>query len=176
MLSTCPLLGRTASAAVGMVRFMRSEASSDPSSSSPATISAGTWVRAVAAAGDGEGKRAIAVHHAEMQRRKGAHRQPDDVRALDAERIEHAADVVAGTRLRVALELLRDVGGRIAARVIRDAAIAAREMAQLRLPAAMIARELVDEHDGCARAGVFIVEPHAVVRGNERVHCGILCR
>src|SRR5438046_2703817 len=82
----------------------------------------------------------------------------------------------AKARVRVALELLRDVGGRIAARVIRDAAIAAREMAQLRLPAAMIARELVDEHDGCARAGFFIVEPHAVVRGNERVHCGILCR
>src|SRR5437016_4836933 len=88
----------------------------------------------------------------------------------------YAARCAAGTRLRVALELLRNVGGRIAARVIRDAAVAAREMAQLRLPAAMITRELVDEHDGCARAGFFIVKPHAVVRGNERAHCGILCR
>src|SRR5207302_32583 len=125
-------------------------------------------VRTVAAAGDGEGKRAVAVRHAEMQRGEGAHRQPDNVRALDAERIEHTADIVAGARLRVALELLRNVGGRIAARVIRDAAIAAREMAQLRLPAASVARELVHEQQRDARAGFFVIQLDAVVRGQFR--------
>ncbi len=84
------------------------------------------------------------------------------------QRIEHAADVVARARLRVALDILGHVGGRIAARVVGDAAVAAREVAQLRLPAAVVAGELVHEHDRRAAAGLLVVELDAVVGGKLR--------
>ena len=101
-----------------------------------------------------------------MKRGERAHRQPDHVRALDAERIEHAARVVARSRLGVALDLRRHVGRRIAARVVRDAAVAARKMPQLRLPASAIAGELVHEEDRGSRAGLLEKQPDAVVRGD----------
>ena len=60
-------------------------------------------------------------------------------------------DVVAAALLRIALDVRWHVRRRIAARVVGDAAVAAREMAHLRLPAAVVAGELVHEHD--RRAG-----------------------
>jgi len=62
------------------------------------------------------------------------------------ERVEHRQNVVARALLRIALAVLRDVGRRIAARVIRHATIIPGEMPDLRLPGAVIARELVDEN------------------------------
>ena len=38
-----------------------------------------------------------------MQRGKAAHRQADDMRLVDLERVEHGADVVARPLLRIAL-------------------------------------------------------------------------
>src|SRR5688572_11462085 len=92
----------------------------------------------VTAAGEGERERAMSIGEAEMQRGEGTHGEADDMGAREAERIQHAADVVAGAGLRVALPVLRHIRGRIAARVVGDAAVAAREMPHLRLPAALI--------------------------------------
>jgi hypothetical protein len=122
-------------------------------------------MRAVAAAGHGNRCCAVAVRHAEMQRGEGAHGKAHDVRALQAERIEHTSDVVARPRLRVALEILGDLRWRIAARVVGDAAVATREEAHLRLPAAMVAAELVHEHDRGAATRFLVIELDAVVGG-----------
>src|SRR5438094_9990858 len=118
---------------------------------------------AVAGAGDGERKRALAVCHAEMQGGEPAHREPDDVGFLDLELIQNGEDVVAGALLRIALETFGDLGRRIAARVERYAAVAAREVTHLRLPATVVARELVDENDRESGAGLFVEKLHTVI-------------
>src|SRR5579871_281958 len=58
---------------------------------------------AVAAAGDDKRERAIRIVHAEMERRKAAHRQANDMRLADPERVEHRSDVVTRVVLRVSL-------------------------------------------------------------------------
>src|SRR4051812_10615729 len=121
-------------------------------------------VRAVAAAGEGEGKRALRVAQTEVQRRVGSHRKPDDVRARDLQAVEHAADVVAGPLLRVAVGVLGNVGGRIATSVVCNAAVQAREVPHLRLPAAVIAAEFVHENDGRAGTGFLVMQSDAVIR------------
>src|SRR5262245_5823228 len=85
------------------------------------------------------------------------------MRALDAERVEHAANVVAGALLRVALDVLGNVRWRIAARIVGDAAVAAREMPELRLPAPVVPREFVDEDHRRAAARLFVIKLDAVV-------------
>jgi hypothetical protein len=60
-----------------------------------------------------------------MQRGESTHGESDDVRALQAERVEHAADIVARARLRVALDVLGHLRRRVAAGVIGDAPVAA---------------------------------------------------
>src|SRR4051812_19455614 len=81
---------------------------------------------AVAAAGDYQRARTVRVRNAEVQRGESAHREPDHVRALDAEMVEHRESVVARMSLRIALAVLRDVRGREPARSIGDAAEIAR--------------------------------------------------
>src|SRR5580765_2340031 len=66
---------------------------------------------------------------------------------------------------RIALEILRHVGRRVAARVVGDAAVAPREVTHLGLPTAVVAAELVNEHDRHASAGLLVVKLDAVVRG-----------
>src|ERR1051326_4712453 len=51
--------------------------------------------RAVAAAPDHDRARALRIDEAEMQAGESAHRQADDVRPVDFQRIEHGTDVVA---------------------------------------------------------------------------------
>src|SRR3972149_5238355 len=55
--------------------------------------------------------------------------------------------VAPGLPLGVGARVLGDVGGRVAARVEGDRAVAAREEAHLRPPALPVARELVDEQE-----------------------------
>src|SRR6185295_1886812 len=93
----------------------------------------------------------------------------DHVSLVDPERIEHGTDIVARARLRISLEVLRHVGRRIAARVVGDAAVASREVTQLGLPAAVVAAELMNEHDRRAGAGLLVVKLDAVV-GSELGH------
>src|SRR6476646_10531274 len=87
---------------------------------------------------------------------------------LDPEPVEHGPDVVAGTVLRIARDVLRDVRGWIAPGVIGDAAVGPREVTELRLVAPGVARPFVDEHDRRARAHVLDVKADAVVSGDRR--------
>src|SRR6188472_3348444 len=98
-----------------------------------------------------------------MQRGEAAHRQSDDVRALDAGRIHHRRDIRHRERLRIRVDIFRYVGRRITARRERDAAVPARERAQLWLPAFVAAAELVYEHDRRSLAGLFVVEAYAAL-------------
>src|SRR6185436_7460139 len=104
-----------------------------------------------------------------MERSERAHRTPDDVSALDSQRVEDAADIVTPALLRIALPVLRHVRRRVATRVVSDAAVAAGKVPYLRLPAAMIAREFVHEHHRGAAAGLLL-EQRDVVVGLERWH------
>ncbi len=86
-------------------------------------------VRTVAATGDDQRQRARGISHAEMERGEPAHRIAHDMRPLDAERVEHREDVVPRALLGIALDIRRHVRGRIAACVVSDATVTAREMA-----------------------------------------------
>src|SRR5207248_10770263 len=90
------------------------------------------------------------------------------MRPLDLQTIEDAADVVARTLLGIAVPVFRHIGGRIAARVVPDAAIQACEVAQLRLPAAQVAAEFVHEDERRAGARLLVLQADAVVSGDGR--------
>src|SRR5581483_6986675 len=125
-------------------------------------------VGAVATSADNQRARAFWIAHPEVQRRKSAHRDADDMRLVDPEPVEHGADIVAGARLGVLRDVLGNVGGRVAARVVGDASVASAEVADLRLVTAMVAGKLVDEDDRHPLAGLLVVELHAVVGGDVR--------
>src|SRR5712691_5172562 len=118
-----------------------------------------------AAAADRKRARPIRISEAEMQRGKSAHGQADDVSLADVEAIQHGANVVARAGLGVALDALRYVGGRKAAGVIGDAAIAAAEVTKLGFPRSAVACGFVHEHDRNAGPDLLIVELHSVVGG-----------
>src|SRR6185295_3662722 len=130
-------------------------------------------MRAVATAGDDERKGAWRVSYAEMQRGEPAHRIADYVRPLDAECIEYGKNVVPRTLLGIALHIRRHIRRRIASGVVGDAAIAAREMAQLRFPRAPVAGELMHEHDRRAGATFLVMQLYAVVGGQKRHGCAL---
>src|SRR5215472_8758045 len=67
--------------------------------------------------------------------------------------------------------ILRYVGGRVASCIERYAAIAPREVTDLRLEAAVIVGKLVDENNWGTRPGLFVIEADAVIGGDMR-HCG----
>ena len=103
-----------------------------------------------------------------MQRREAAHGEADDVGDGDVEMVEHGRDVIGGAVLAVGGDVGGHVGGRVAAGVVGDGAVALTEMAQLRLPASVIAGELVDEDDRHAAAGFLEIEFHSVIGGGVR--------
>ena len=130
---------------------------------------------AIAAAGDDQRQGALGIGKAEMQGRKPAHRDADDVRLADRQRVEHGADVVAGAVLRIARGVFGHIGRRVAARIVGDAAVAPPEIPHLRLVAAVIVGEFVDEHDRRAGAGLLVIEADAVI-GGQVWHRRSLCR
>ncbi len=100
-----------------------------------------------------------------MQGGEPAHRDADDMRLVDLERVEHGADVVPGAVLRIARRVFRHVRGRVAAGVVGDAAIAPPEIAQLAFVAAIVVGEFVNEDDRRPRPGLLVIEAHAVIGG-----------
>src|SRR5581483_2560381 len=118
--------------------------------------------RAPATAGSGHRDASLRVPHAHMQRRVGAHGMADDVRLRELECIHERDDVVARDVLPVPLGIARHIGRRIAALAVGDAAMRAREMPQLRLPAAIVAGIFVHENDRRALPGLFVIEADAV--------------
>ena len=106
-------------------------------------------------------------------RREAAHGQAADMRAGNAEAVEHGQDVVGGHVLAVGRGLLRHVGWRVAAGREADRAVAAAEMVQLQRPAAVVAGELVNEDQRRAVPG-FLYEQLYVVRRGREAHVVVL--
>ena len=86
------------------------------------------------------------------------------MRFLDFEVIEDGERVVVEMPEAVDFRQGRHLGGRITARGIGDAAMAAREIAHLRLPVGVVGRELVEEDDGRSAARFLEIEPDVVAR------------
>jgi hypothetical protein len=88
------------------------------------------------------------------------------VRLVDIEPVEHGQHAGALMLEAVIFGARRHVRRRIAARVVGDAAIAPRKIAQLRFPAAVLAHELVHEQDRRSLAGLLVVQPDSVACGD----------
>ena len=127
-------------------------------------------VRARTDAGQRQRQRALRRVEADLQRRIGAHRQPDEMRLGDFQVIEHRERV--GVEMLVGVDFLRcgHVGRRVTARGIGDAAVAAREIAHLRLPIGVVGGEFVQEDDRRAGACFLEIEPD-IVAGDGIGHC-----
>src|SRR6516162_7054500 len=102
-----------------------------------------------------------------MQRSKAAHREPHDMRFGLGDMIEQCEDIVGGARLRVGGDVLWYVRRRKAARVEGNRAITLSEIPNLRLKAAQIAGEFMNQDQRMARSGFLEIEAHPVVR------CGV---
>ena len=113
-------------------------------------------------AGQRHRQRALRRVQADLQRRIGAHRQADEMRLGDLEMIEHGERVGVEMLVGVGFGRRRHIGRRIAARGIGDAAVAAREIAHLRLPIGVVGREFVQENDRRSAAGFLEIEPDIV--------------
>ena len=98
----------------------------------------------------------------DLQRGIAAHGQPDEMRAVDLQMIEHRNRVSHDVHVAVSRRIARHVGRFVSARRVGDAAIALAELAQLRFPAAMVAGELVHEQNRHALADLFVIELHFV--------------
>ena len=86
----------------------------------------------------------------------------DDVSIINLQCIHQRDDVRAGGVLPVTRGIVRNVGRRIAALTIGDAAIGAREAPHLRLPGAVIAGKFMDKDDRRPGAGLFVIQVHAI--------------
>ena len=95
---------------------------------------------------------------------EAAHAQAHHVGALDAQMVEDGDGVRHRKVLAVGVGILRHVRGGIAAGVVGDAAVAPREVAQLRLPARVIAREFMNEEQRITGPGLLVIEPGSVRR------------
>ena len=103
----------------------------------------------------------------DVQGAEAAHGHADHVRPFRTGGVEHRDGVGHGAQLRVGAHVLRDVGRRVAARVVDQAAVPVAEVLDLRREAAMVAGELVDEQERLAAAGLLPVQAHPVVGGCE---------
>src|SRR6266567_8325314 len=99
---------------------------------------------------------------AKLQRDCATHRQSTDVRLWDRERIHEAAKILDRLLLRVRRCVVRYAGGRVAAIVIGDHAIPAREEANLVLPALPASGKLVAEDQRVATPALLIEDLDAV--------------
>ena len=98
-----------------------------------------------------------------MKGGKSAHRQADDMRLVDLERIEHRTDVIPRALLRVALALLRHIGGWIAARIEGHATVILRKMTNLLFIRAVVAGKFMNKNDWDAFSGFFVIELDSIV-------------
>src|SRR5215467_3292981 len=98
------------------------------------------------------------MSESKMQRRETSHREPNDMRAVNAEMIQQRADVVGGAVLRIGCRTWWHVGRLVTSRVERDATVALAEMAHLWLPAAVIPGELVHEDQRLSGTCFLIVQ------------------
>src|SRR5437763_64831 len=97
-----------------------------------------------------------------MQHGESAHRKADAVRRVHSGRVENRDRVLDRTALRVGRLFRGHVRRWIATGRVRDALMTSRQVHDLRLPASMVAGELVDEQDRNARTGDFVVQLDSV--------------
>ena len=112
---------------------------------------------------------------AEMQGGHRAHRNPDDVRSIDAEMAHQAGHVLDRVLLGIGVERFGRLGRREAAGVVDDAAVAEREVGDLAGEAPVVVGELVGEDDGVPLTRFLVVERNAVdgcVRHGFEHSCG----
>jgi hypothetical protein len=88
----------------------------------------------------------------------------------DREMIEDRGNVVGGPGLRLRAHLRGNIGRSKSARRECNSPISLAEVANLRFPTAVIAGKFVDEYNGYAGAGFFVVQPDLIVRYRIR-HC-----
>ena len=81
---------------------------------------------------------------------------------------QHCSGIICGARLRIGGHVIAQIGGRPTASGIGDAAIAPAEMAKLRLPAQVMAAELVHEQDWVAFPGFLDIELDAIISADHR--------
>ena len=92
------------------------------------------------------------------------------MRLREAKRIQYGEDVITRMFLRITADRGRHGGGRITAGIERNATVATREMPNLGLPTSRVTRKFVHEHDGCAHAGVFVIQRYVISRRDLRHH------
>ncbi len=85
------------------------------------------------------------------------------MRFCDSEMIEHRERIRIEMPVGVNVGRRRHVGGRIAARRIRDAAVAAREVTHLRLPIGVVGREFMQEDDRRSQARLFEMQTDMIL-------------
>jgi hypothetical protein len=113
--------------------------------------------------GQSHRQRALGRVQADLQRRIGAHRQTDKMRFRDLQMIQHRERVAVKMLVGVGVGRRRHVGGRVAACGIGDTAVAAREIAHLRLPIGVVGREFMQEEDRRSATRLFEIEADIVV-------------
>ena len=84
------------------------------------------------------------------------------MRLLDPEMIEHGERIAVEVLVGVDFVRSGDIGGRVAARGLGDAAVAAREVTHLRLPIGVVGREFMQKENRRAAACFLIIEPDIV--------------
>lgn len=104
------------------------------------------WLGPVTDPGNHKRTRELGIAKCEMQGGKAAHRQADDMSRTIGDRTHHISEVFGRADLTIGVRRFWHIGRRIAARAIGRAAKIAREETDLRVPAARIAGELVDEY------------------------------
>ena len=106
--------------------------------------------------------------HGQVQGGEAAHGQADRVGAVDAQAVQHRDRVGDRAGLRIGLRLCGHLRRQVPARRVGDAPVGRGEVPDLRLPAPVVAGELVDEQQRLALAGFLGVQRHAVVGHDPR--------
>src|SRR4029077_2577687 len=99
-----------------------------------------------------------------------AHRQTNKVCLFDFQMVEYGDGVAVDRPVTVGAGIGRYIGGFVAAGRIGDTAVTFAEFAELMLPAAMVAGELVHEQYRRALSNFFVMEFYFVWRDGVR-HC-----
>lgn len=120
-------------------------------------------------------ERTLWCDQAQVQHGKTAHGQADHMGAVHPCTVHDRQNVGGRGALRIGSHLRGHVRGRVTPRRVGDAAMAARKVPHLRLPAAVVTPKLMHEHDGRAAAGLLEVQLHAV-GGGGKGHGGLLLR
>ncbi len=117
---------------------------------------------AVTAAGDDQRANDCRVPDGGVECGEPAHRQADDMRAVDAEAAQHVSDVVRRPFLAVRRGGGRYIGRWITAGIEGDTPTAGAEVLELRRPAPKIAGKFMNEDNRLAGAGCPHREGHSV--------------